>query len=291
LLNPRIICASLSGFGHTGPHRDWVSYGPILEAHSGLAAATGYQDGGPMKLGAALPDGIGGLTGTFAILAALWEREQTGVGAFIDVSQLEAYVAIAGEQVIATSISGESPHRRGNRSVSYAPQGVYPCRGDDEWVAITVRSDEEWERLVAISGHQGLRDAAFCTVLGRIEEHDCIDEALAAWTRTLSKQQAADLLQRAGIAAAAVMTNADLVNDPHLAERGFMVEIDQADVGVRGFPGFPLHFSETPVTEYRGAPPLGGDNEAILNELLGYRPDAVRRLEQQGVIGRNPPQP
>jgi crotonobetainyl-CoA:carnitine CoA-transferase CaiB-like acyl-CoA transferase len=290
-LNPGVICISLSGFGYTGPHRDWVSYGPILEAHSGLAAATGYSDGGPMKLGAALPDGIGGLTGTFAILAALWEREETGVGVFIDVSQLEAYAAIAGEQVLATSLSGEPPARSGNRSAAYAPQGVYPCKGDDAWLALTVRSDEEWARLVAVTGSEPLRDERFRTVLGRMAEHDRIDALLAAWTRTRTKEAAMSLLQSAGLAATAVMTNADLVHDPHLAERGFMVEVDQADVGVRTFPGFPLHFSATPMTEFRGAPPLGGDNEAILTDVLGYPLDTVRCLEAQGVIGRNPPQP
>lgn len=287
-INPQIIVVSLSGYGSTGRFRDHVSLGPILEAHSGLAAATGYEGGEAMKLGAALPDGIGGLTGAFATISALWNRDTTGRGCFIDVSQFESYAAIGGEQLLATSVTGAVAPPRGNRSDADAPQGVYPCAGEDAWLALSIRSDAEWARLVEIINDDALRSPAFATVLGRLTAGETLDRSIAAWTRTVGKEWAMATLQAKGIAAAAVLTNADIVEDPHLAARGFMVDVDQADVGVRAFPGFPVHSSETPRPDMRGAPTLGGDNQAIVVELLGRCPDAYARLEREGVLAQHP---
>jgi crotonobetainyl-CoA:carnitine CoA-transferase CaiB-like acyl-CoA transferase len=287
-INPQIIVVSLSGYGSTGAFRDHVSLGPILEAHSGLAAATGYDGGEAMKLGVALPDAVGGLTGAFAAIAALWQRDLTGRGSFIDVSQFESYTAIGGEQLLAASLTGESPPPHGNRSPVYAPQGVYPCAGEDEWLALSIRSDEEWARFVAMVADEALRSAAFATLPARAAAGDAIDARIAAWTRSVAKHDAMAKLQGAGLAATAVLTNADIVRDPHLAARGFMVEVDQADVGVRAFPGFPAHFSATPRPEMRGAPPLGGDNEQIVGGLLGRDSAVLAQLEREGVLAQRP---
>lgn len=286
-LNPRLIRISLSGYGHTGPYRDRVSYGPILEAHSGLAAATGYRGGGPVKQGTAFPDPIGGLHGTFAALAALWERDRTGQGLFLDISQLETYAAIGGELLLQTSVGGEPPVRPGNRSPQYAPQGVYPCAGDDQWIAITIRSDAEWAHFVDHCGPAELHDPAYATVLGRVAAHDAIDEAIAAWTRAQPKEQLAQELQARGIAAMGVLTNGDLVQDPHIADRGFMATWDQPEVGERAFPGFPIHFSNTPQPELRPAPPLGNANTDVLREL-GYDDADIARLAEAGVVADHP---
>jgi crotonobetainyl-CoA:carnitine CoA-transferase CaiB-like acyl-CoA transferase len=288
VLNPQIIVVSLSGYGSTGQFKDHVSLGPILEAHSGLAAATGYDDGEPMKLGAALPDAVGGLTGAFTVISALWHRDLTGVGCSVDVSQFESYTALGGEQLLATAVTGDDPQPRGNRSPVYAPQGVYPCAGDDEWLALSVRSDEEWERLVQVINTDALHTPAFVTVSGRMAAHDAIDREIATWTRSASKHWAMATLQAAGIAAAAVLTNADMVTDPQLTSRGFMVGVDQADVGVRAFPGFPVHFSAEPPLQLRGAPPLGGDNQDVVAELLGRDVAEVERLGRDGVLATQP---
>jgi crotonobetainyl-CoA:carnitine CoA-transferase CaiB-like acyl-CoA transferase len=241
-----------------------------------------------MKMGAALPDAVGGLTGAFAIISALWNRDLTGRGCFIDVSQFESYAAIGGEQLLMTSITGQDPPLRGNRSPVHAPQGVYQCAGDDEWVALSIRSDEEWQRFVALIDADALRSPAFSTVLGRAAGSAEIDGAITSWTRSADKRWVMATLQGAGIAAAAVLTNADIVCDPHLASRGFMVEVDQADVGKRSFPGFPVHFSATPRDEFRGAPPLGGHNEALVADLLGWGRDAVAQLESERVLAQRP---
>ena len=291
-LNPRLIRVSMSGYGATGPDRNNVSYGPILEGASGLVSATGYPDGGPIKEGHAYPDPIGGLHGCFGILAALWERERTGVGTTIEISQLETYAAIGGELLLQTSLEGPPP-RRGNRSRRYAPQGVYRCAADpdttrdDAWLAITIRSDTEWAALVEEIGAAPLQDAGYATVDGRRAAHDAIDAAIGAWTRGGDKHALAARLQARGIAAAAVMTNKDLVEDPQLNDRGLIVEWDQPEVGPRRYAGFPIHFSEWPQPQMRPTPGLGQDNHEILREL-GFDDAEIARMESDGVIATSP---
>ncbi len=127
-INPKIIAVSLSGFGSTGPDQDRVSWGPMLESFSGLAATTGYPDGGPLKMGAALPDPMGGTHCAFAVLAALSERDRTGQGMFLDISQLETYAAAGGEMYLAASITGEAPPARPTAPISSPPRASTRAR-------------------------------------------------------------------------------------------------------------------------------------------------------------------
>ena len=288
-INPRIVRISMSGYGSTGPYRDRGSWGPILEAHSGLAATTGYEGGGPVKQGAAFPDGIGGLTGTFALLDALRERDRTGGPVYVNLSQLESYVSIGGEFVVAASATGQPPERRGNRSPAFAPQGVYLCRGDDNWVAIAVQSDAAWQALAELIDSPALADPALRTEAERRRRHDAIDDGIASWTRSRDAHEVAVLLQEAGVAAGPALSNLEMVADPHLRARSMIVPIDHPDAGTREFPGFPIRFSETPVERFDGAPTLGQDNEAILRDLLGYSGNEYAALLASGVIADTPP--
>ena len=287
-INPRIVRVSMSGYGATGPYRERGSWGPILEAHSGFAATTGYEGGGPIKQGAAFPDGIGGLTGAFAILDALRERDRTGESVYVNLSQLESYLSIGGEFLIAASASSEAPVRRGNRSPVLAPQGVYPCMGDDAWVAITVQSDRAWEALAALVGAPVLADTALQEVAERHRRHDAIDAEIAAWTRSHDSHEVAALLQKAGIAAGPVLSNVEMVADPHLRSRNMIVSIDHPAAGRREFPGFPIRLSETPVERFAGAPTLGQHNEAVLCDLLGYSGSEYEALVAAGVVADSP---
>ena len=287
-INPRIVRLSMSGYGSTGPYRDRGSWGPILEAHSGFASTTGYEGGGPMKQGAAFPDGIGGLTGTFALLDALRERDRTGEPVYVNLSQLESYLSIGGEMLIAASAAGEPPPRRGNRSPAFAPQGVYPCRGDDAWVAITVQSDSAWEVLAALVADPALADPALRTAAERHRRHDAIDAEIAAWTRSRDAHDVANLLQEAGIVAGPVLSNLEMVADAHLRARNMIVPIDHPDAGRREFPGFPIRLSETPVERFAGAPTLGQHNQAVLCDLLGYSGEEYAALLAAGVIADTP---
>jgi crotonobetainyl-CoA:carnitine CoA-transferase CaiB-like acyl-CoA transferase len=286
--NPRIVRVSLSGYGHTGPDRMRVSWGPILESHSGMAATTGYPGGGPLKMGVALPDPVGGLHCLVAVLIALAERDRAGRGGFVDISQLETYAAIGGETYLAASVTGKAPPRRGNRSPERVPQGVYPCAGDDEWVAISVENDAEWEAFTRVVG-ETLAAERYRTRAGRLDHHEEIDQAIRAWSAGRNKRDAMRTLQAAGVRAGAVMTNGDIVEDEHIAARGFMAEWEQADVGRRRFPGFPIHFADPADVPMRGAPMLGADNRYVLVDLLGYPEARVTALEEAGVIATAPP--
>ncbi|MEZ5261575.1 MAG: CoA transferase [Acidimicrobiales bacterium] len=289
-INPRIVTVDLSGFGATGPEFDQVSWGPILEAASGLADATGYADSGPYKQGLAFPDAVGGLHGTVAILAALWERELTGEAVHVDVSQLETYLQLGGDLALTTSLSGEAPARHGNRGDGAAPQGVYPCRGEDRWLALSVTDDGAWTRLVALAAEDGVQTLGGegrATLAGRTAQHGAIDAALAAWTAGHDAHELMARLQAQDIPAGVVMANEDLVHDPHLIERGFLATVDQVDAGPLTFPGFPIHFEHHP-WRVAATPALGQHNEEVLR-WLGYDDAGIAALEAAGTITQHPP--
>ena len=292
--NPRIISVSCTGYGHTGPFRQRVSYGPVLEAHSGATSVTGYLEGGPMKMGHAFPDPIGGLHGAFAALAALWERDETGQGCFVDLSQLQTYTAVAGELVLETSVQGQ-PHTRGNRSRDGSLQGVYRCRDEspdaresmDMWIAITIEDDDAWGRFKRVVGDGRLDDSRFESKAGRFALHDELDALISAWTRDCDRFELAARLQAADIAALPVMTNGDLVQSEHLRARGFIVEWDQPGVGTYEYGGSPIHFSDRGPAEMRPAPRLGGDNRQICEEL-GFSDAEIAEFVSDGTLVDTP---
>jgi crotonobetainyl-CoA:carnitine CoA-transferase CaiB-like acyl-CoA transferase len=286
--NPLGITVGMSGYGSSGPLAKNMSYGPVLQAHGGFDAATGYLDGGPQRLGVAYPDAVGGTHGAFGILAALWERALTGAPVRVDVSQLETLLAIAGDMVLATSLTGTDPVRRGNRSWTAAPQGVYPCVEDDSWVAITVDDDDAWRALVDVIGADVLLAHRDDDLAARRAAADALDEAIGAWTAVRTRHEVASSLQARRIIAVPVMTNRDLVEDEHMVARGFVAVIDQPDVGPRGFPGAPFHLSRTPVV-CRPCSGLGQDNAAVLGEYLGLDAASVAALAAEGVISDQPP--
>lgn len=286
--NPMIITVQLTGYGLTGPDAPRRSWGPILEGHSGLAAATGYEDSGPMKMGVALPDAIGGLHGVVATLGALRQRDEIGHGFAVDVSQLETYSSYGGELYLAASVSGDAPPRRGNRSLDAVPQGVYRSQGLDEWVAISVESDREWEALAGVIGAD-LRRAEWATQDGRRAAESDIDRRIEAWTTVRPKHDAMHTLQAAGVRAAALLTNQEVVEDPHMVARGLMVEWDQVDVGRHAFQGCPIHVSDGDSIPLRGTAALGADNHYVLTKVLSYPDRRVEELTAVGVLATEPP--
>jgi crotonobetainyl-CoA:carnitine CoA-transferase CaiB-like acyl-CoA transferase len=286
--NPLGITVCMSGYGAAGPLAANLSYGPVLQAHSGFDEATGYVDGPPARVGVAYPDAVGGVHGAFAILSALWERSLTGEPVHVDLSQLETLLAIAGEMLLTTSVTGQDPVRHGNRAEGVAPQNVYPCAGDDAWVAITVDTEDAWHALVDLVGDERLWRRRNASLDDRRVDHDTIDDIISTWTRAHTPLDIAKSLQTRGVIAVPVMTNRDLVENEHLVERGFVVVWDQPDVGLRGFPGSPLHFSRTPV-RLTPCPALGQHNAAVLTEYLGLSDDDVAGLLDKGVIADRPP--
>ncbi len=256
--NPRLVAVSLSGFGSAGPWADRRSYGPTIEAASSIEARTGFAGDEPMRLGHTLPDGVGGLLGALAALRGLRERHERGRGGWFDLSQMEAYVALSGEELLGAAETGDELTRIGNRSRGGAPQGVFACRGDDAWIAIRLADHDDVIRLAGVSGAPDLR-ATPGTELTLDEQ----EAAIGAWTRSHDADDLARSLQHAGIEAFAVLTPPALLADAQLDARGFFVDVSH-DGRTLKLPGSPLHGLVDP----RGpAPAFGAHTEMVLRAL------------------------
>jgi crotonobetainyl-CoA:carnitine CoA-transferase CaiB-like acyl-CoA transferase len=203
------------------------------------------------------------------------------------LSQLETLLSIAGDMLLATSVTGEDPKRHGNRSEDCWPQGVYRCAGPDNWVAVTVQSDAERQSLFALLAGDSIADLGDAETELRRADSTRIDRAISNWAGELDAEQAARRLQAAGVPACPAFTSAELFANPQLRDRGFFVSWDQPDVGVSVFPGFPIHFKygETRITS---SPTLGGHNGEVLQEFIGCSDDEVTELFEAGVIADKP---
>ncbi len=288
-MNPAIVTLDMSGFGATGPDAERISWGPVLDAASGLASATGYPDSGPYKQGIAFPDVVGGLHGTVIALAALWQHWRTAEPVGVDLSQLETAINVAGDQFVEASMrppGAPHPPRRGARTSDAAPAGVYRCRGDDAWLTLTVDDDATWKSLTALLGDAEC-EPRWTTAAARHADHDAIDAVIERWTATRDKHEAAAELQAAGISAAAVMTIADIVHDDHSVARGLMVDHARPGEQPQFFPGMPFRFDTTPAA-LSPPPRLGQHNEDILTEL-GYTPAEITDLYSRNTIATAPP--
>ncbi len=288
--NPGLVMASISGFGASGPERDYVAYGANIEASSGLAAVTGYHDDDtPYRANTFYADPITGNYATIAVLAALRARQSTGRGQWLDLSLNECAASFFGDAFVEHQRTGELPQRRGNRHPVYAPQGAYQTVGDDDWLVLTVRDDEEWSALcTALQRTDWAADPQLATAEGRRARHDELDAAIAEWAADLDHREAADLLQAAGVPAAPVLANYELVTDPHLHQRGFYIPIDHPEAGVIPFAGMPWKLSRTPGCVTRPAPRFAEHNDYVLGELLGLDREAIETLESSGIAGREP---
>ena len=284
-LKPDIIMISMSGYGATGPERAYVSYGPAQVPMSGLSSVTGFPGFPPMHVGFSYGDPNGGLHGAFAVLAALMHRARTGEGQYIDLSQWETSVALLGEGLMAEQMHGDPPPRAGNRDAHMAPHGLFRCQGQDRWVSIVVANEDEWRRLCRGMGRPELADdARFASLADRKKNEDVLESVIGEWTQARTDIEVTHTLQAAGVAVFPALTNKDLAQDQHLQERGFFVEREHPEVGVRRHAGVPWVFSDTPCQVHRSAPCLGQDTDAVLQNLLGYSAEEVTALRAGEVL-------
>jgi len=288
--NPRLVMASISGFGASGPERDYVAYGANIEASSGLAAVTGYHDDDtPYRANTFYADPITGNFATIAVLAALHAREASGRGQWLDLSLNECAASFFGDAFVEHQRSGELPPRRGNRHPVDAPQGAYQTVGDDDWLVLTVRDEAEWQALCAVLGRADwASDPELRSAGGRRARHDELDTAITQWAGSLDHRDAADRLQAAGVPAAPVLANYELVTDPHLHRRQFYIPIEHPEAGVLSFAGMPWKFSRTPAQVAGPAPRFAEHNAYVLGDLLGLDASAIADLEASGVAGTEP---
>jgi len=271
---------SISAHGQTGPWRDYVSFGRGIEAMTGLSRLTGYPGGEPLGPGTAYADATGGLHAAFATMLALRHRRLTGTGQHIDLSLRESLIAVMGEQVLGCSMNRSPAEPKGNRDDTAAFQGCYRCRGEDEWIAIAIQSEDEWEALHDILG---------TTARGFPPKDPAImDEAISRWTARHTPDEAMNILQGAGIRAGAVLDAADINRNPHLKARGFFSPIAHPEAGTHNLPNLPFRFSRAPVGVRSPAPRFAQDHHYVFGTLLGMSPEDIEALERSGVAARVP---
>ena len=283
-LRPDVIYARMSGYGHSGPHAAYRSYGPVVQAVSGLSFISGLPGREPSGWGLSHMDNQAAFYNSAAILMAIRHRMLTGEGTEIDVSAIETGISLLGPVMLEVTVNGRATrgprYPAGNRleHPHAAPHGVYPASGEDRWVAIAVFNDEEWSRFAdAIGRPAWTADERFASQQSRWENQDALDEAVATWTSQRDRYEATKLLQEAGVRAGAVQNAQDLnETDPQLAHRGVFFQMDHPVIGEARFEGVPVHFDGMSADNWRSGPLLGEDNEYVFKELLGVGRRRVR---------------
>ena len=271
--NPSIVMISIGSQGATGPEADYGSYGSTLDALSGLMSITGYADS-PRPYWSSeeinYPDQVASIFSAGLLMAAMRFRNRTGRGLNIDLSQRELVTTLVGEQVLQHTSGRGSPELMGNLRPGLAPNDFYRCDGDDAWVAITCASDAEWQTLCSAINRADLgADARFVSETDRQTNQAA---SVPNWKPGRSSTPNAtpmDLLQQAGVRAGAVLTGADMLQDPQLRARGYFQEIEHASAGRQTMRVAPYHLSETPPTIRTPAPRLGEHTESVLRSVLG----------------------
>ncbi len=285
-IKPDIVYLSSQGFGGGGPHSDYPAYGPMLSAGSGMLSIWKHPDDPyPVGSNSPLPDHMASKQAAIAMMAALDYKRRTGKGQFIDMAQTEVAAALIGESYLEYTINKHTPQPKGNRCPYAAPHGAYPCTGMDNWVAISVFTDEEWHSFVkAIGNPQWAGDAKFANLMGRLKNVDGLDKLIAEWTKTRDAWEIQELLQKAGVPAGVVQRAPDTMKDPQIAHDKALVELDHPIVGKRLYPNVALKLSETPALASKPAPLLGQHTDEICRTLLHMSDDEIKNLKKEGVL-------
>ncbi|MFO8101799.1 MAG: CoA transferase [Dehalococcoidia bacterium] len=287
-INPDIVHVRMPALGVTGPHRDCCFFGAQLQAIAGHTWLTRYPDldYGTTQSHLFHSDAAAGATAAFAILCALNYRQRSGKGQFIDLSQLETVIPHLGEAIMDYTINGRIQEPAGNRDPQAAPQGVYPSRGEDRWVAISVSSQEEWQGLCRAMGNPEWCDQErFATFEGRMANHDELDALIGEWTKLHDQYDAMVLLQREGVAAGPVLDSRDVTNDPQLVGRGFFEPVHHREAGSHRYPGVVWKMEKTPLSIRKPPPCQGEHNDYVFREVIGMSEDEISDLESRQVIG------
>lgn len=287
--NERLAVLRMPPLGLSGPYHSFVGFGANFEAYCGVTSLRGYAGSDPTTRNiTAYMDSISGAVGGFAAMAALRRQRRTGRGGTVELAQTENLMQAIGEYIMEVANGGHpAPAPLGNRNPARTPQGAYPCAGQDRWLAISVSSDDEWARLVDVMGRpEWSIHPDLATNDGRWPRHDEIDEHLARWTETQHRDELFHLLQRAGVPAAPVLTEADAFADPHLIAREYFRPLDSPETGKHLYPGHSFRWLDggAPLAWGRPAPGLGVDNEYVYRDVLGFDDDGWDAARADGHI-------
>ncbi|HJM74910.1 MAG TPA: CoA transferase [Dehalococcoidia bacterium] len=291
-VKPDIVMISMPAFGKTGPYALRGSYGPGIDAMSGLSHLSGYPDRGPGKPANFYCDQNAGMIAALSAVAAIRHRNRSGEGQYIELSMLEGELQVLAPAIMDASINGREQMRIGNRHAWNAPHGIFRCEGDDDWVALAVESDAQWQALCTVLDRPDLAsDARFATTEGRKANEDEIDPQIEAWTAQRDHHEAQQLLQAAGVPTGAVLDIAEVHADRQLAHRGSFDYQDHPEVG-------PFPHTRTAWRSRRGNHGVsghgsiyGGATDHVLKELLGMSDEEAEAVVASGVVAREPLSP
>lgn len=284
-INPELIYAHSSGFGDTGPRRDQLAMDLIIQGVSGIMDITGEPDGPPLKTGAAIGDFLGGSHLVSGVLGALYHRERTGEGQYLEVSMNDAVYPSLMSQLASYYRDENTINRTSNRhsGLSKAPYNAYET--EDGYIVIICANNKHWERLLDLMDRPDLNgDERFVDNVSRVENIDEVDEIVERWTSDKNASELEVTLREAGIPCGKVQTVEEVLCDRHLIERGMINEIYHPDYGTIKVPGMPIHLSESEPPDPTPSPTMGEDNTDVMCDLLGYTKDEVERLEEAGIL-------
>jgi len=301
-VKPDLIMVSNTGYGHGGPWTNFGAMATALEPTHGTGAFMGYIDTGagdaefggsvPNKIGNSYTDFLASWTAQMAVMACLIHRSRTGQGMWIDLAMYQVGVSFLGEGLLDYAFNGRATRRLGNRHPSMSPHGCYPCLEDDQWVALAVRDDTEWQAFCrALDQPELARDPSFSQPLQRWRNQDALDVKIARWTETRTSYQVMETLQSVGVPAGPVLNARQLLSDTHWRERGYFETVEhppETGLGRREYVSRGWRLSGAGVQIRSGAPQLGDSNGHVLEGLLGLENQEIQELEDDGVIGSRP---
>lgn len=283
-VNPKLIYISSSACGQTGPEKYFIGYAASFANKAGLGSLTGFADIKPSTFVGSIDIRSATMAAT-AALAALNYRDVSGEGQYIDLSSLEAIGSQLGDVYLDYTVNKYNPIRSGNYRQGYAPNSAYPCVGEDEWVSISVFTEEEWKALCDVLEKPELfSDPRFCDYKNRYANQVELDGIIAQWTENKGKYEATALLQKAGVPASPTMNGKDLMTDPHVVARESYSYMYHPVMGRDFVTNPPWRFSETPAENKRYAPALGEHTTEILRDYLGFSDERIKELEQKNII-------
>jgi crotonobetainyl-CoA:carnitine CoA-transferase CaiB-like acyl-CoA transferase len=296
-VNPKMVYVRSSGYGFSGPYRDYSGFGMTLESVAGHSALRWYDNQNMFHQSHSyLADASAGAGALFATMLGLRRRRKTGEGTMVEIGLSENFISHLGYYAMDYAMNDRLHDATGNRDM-WAVQGCYMCKGvrpepgavkttgEDHWVVMTINNNEEWNGLCRAMGNPAWTgDEKFADQLNRMKNHDELDKLIEAWTSQHDKYEVMRLLQKESVPAGAVLNSEDVLNDPHLKERGWAVELNHPEAGTHKYAGPVWKMTKTPGHVFP-APCLGQDNEYVYKKILGVSNEEYQQLIQDEHIG------
>jgi len=292
-IKPSLIMLSNTGYGSTGPWSSFPSQGTTLEATMGITFYTGYRGDKPWKVGQSYPDFIACWAGLNALWAAIAHMRKTGQGQWIDVGMYQLGVAMMPEPLIQKQLDGTEPIRMGNEHAEHVPSNLYPARGQDQWIALTVETDHQWRALTSLMQRPELaNDPRYVTAAARRSNREAVNALVAEWCYTHEPAVLFKQLQGCGIASGPVLNSRDLLQNEHLQHRQFYEAVQHPEpIGVRPIIGRPYKLRFRDARIKKSGPRFGEDNDAILRDILGKTPEQISALKASNAVCDLPTNP